>query len=668
MMNTIEQDAKIIVDILEHCEISFSKEDVFFTEIKCKNIMESVIEERINRFNNDNSLKKYDPAMDIRAYDAYYDFGHTAPCWDDIIKFGVPGLKNRIIQYAAQNDSKNSKQFYQAVINVYDALEQFLIRISDIAESEGKTTISRGLRNLTKYAPQNLYEAMQIVIVFFNIITFVECTTARTIGRLDRMFIPFYDKENFYETGNLIDAFIEELDRYKVGANIPFMIGGRDVEGKSTVNDMSYLLLDAYVKKKPAHVKLHLLCHNNMPQAIVNQALEGIRNGANSIVFISDNIVIDGLQKLGISLEDAVDYSVVGCYECGAKDEVTCSCNGRVNIAKAIELALNNGVDVLSGIKAGLDVEKTIDSFEDLYQEFLRQLSYLAQCAMEVTNIYESRYPYVHSSPFFSSTYISAVVNGGDLYCDYSAKYNNSSINCMGIATAVDSLVAIKKLVFDDKKMSLENFNNILKSNWENHEILRLVIKNTYPKFGNGCKEIDFFATDIVRHLSDIINNAPNAKGGVFRLGTFSVDNRILYGKLMSASADGRLKGEPISQNAGASFGADREGATAHILSVTAMDATNVVNGSIIDLDLHSSVIKGENGFRVLKSTLDTYLKRGGFGIHYNILDVKTLTDAQKNPKKHPNLQVRLCGWNVKFSELTRSAQDEFINRSIFCE
>ena len=212
--------------------------------------------------------------------------------------------------------------------------------------------------------------------------------------------------------------------------------------------------------------------------------------------------------------------------------------------------------------------------------------------------------------------------------------------------------------------MTLEEFNNILKSNWENQEKLRLIIKNKYPKFGNGDKEVDFIATDIVRKLSDKINNAPNAKGGVFRLGTFSVDNRLLYGKLMSASADGRMQGEPISQNAGATFGTDREGATAHILSVTEMDATDVVNGSILDLDLHSSAVKGENGLRALRATLDTYLKRGGFGIHYNILDIETLIDAQKNPEKYPNLQVRLCGWNVKFSELSPSVQNEFINRA----
>ena len=212
--------------------------------------------------------------------------------------------------------------------------------------------------------------------------------------------------------------------------------------------------------------------------------------------------------------------------------------------------------------------------------------------------------------------------------------------------------------------MSLKQFNDVLKSNWENHENLRLTIKNKYPRYGNGDISVDSFAIEIVKKLSDKINNAPNAKGGVFRLGTFSVDNRILYGKLMSASADGRLQEEPISQNAGATFGADREGATAHILSVTAMDATEVVNGSILDLDLHSSAVKGENGLCALRATLDTYLKRGGFGIHYNVLDAKILKEAQCNPDKYPNLQVRLCGWNVKFSELSPDAQNEFINRA----
>lgn len=664
MKNVIEADANVIVNILDTCEISFSKEDIFFGKIKCRYSMESIIEDRKKAYLSDKSLKKYDPAMDVRAYDAYYDFGHTAPCFDDIVKFGIPGLKKRIMECSKKNLLERAQRFYLAEKKVYDALERFLVRTSDIAIQEGKHQIAEGLRNLVSCAPKNMYEAMQIVILFFNIITYIEGTTARTIGRLDRMFMPFYNQQNSQEAEQLADAFIDELDNYKVGANMPFMIGGIDVEGNSMVNTMSYLLLNSYIKKKPAHVKLHLLCHENIPSDIVDMALDGVREGANSIVFMSDHIVIEGLMKIGASLEDATDYAVVGCYECGAKGEVTCSCNGRVNIPKAIELAMNNGVDVLSGVKAGLNVEQEISSFEDLYQEFLRQLMYLTQCTMEVTNIYERRYPNIHSSLFFSSTYVAAVENGGDLYCDYSAKYNNSSINCMGIATAVDSLVAIKKLVFEDKKMSLKQFNDVLKSNWENHENLRLTIKNKYPRYGNGDMSVDSFATEIVKKLSDKINNAPNAKGGVFRLGTFSVDNRILYGKLMSASADGRLQEEPISQNAGATFGADREGATAHILSVTAMDATEVVNGSILDLDLHSSAVKGENGLCALRATLDTYLKRGGFGIHYNVLDAKILKEAQCNPDMYPNLQVRLCGWNVKFSELSPDVQNEFINRA----
>ena len=192
-----------------------------------------------------------------------------------------------------------------------------------------------------------------------------------------------------------------------------------------------------------------------------------------------------------------------------------------------------------------------------------------------------------------------------------------------------------------------------------------MLVKNKYPKFGRGDVCTDAIATRIVDSLSDTVSYKPNAKGGKGRLGLFSINWRWDLGEKTAASADGRLSGETLSQNTSASFGADKEGATAHLLSVTRLDTSKTPNGAIVDIDLHSSAVRGENGLNALVTSLKTYFRLGGFSVHYNVLDTETLKDAKINPEKYPNLQVRLCGWNVLFSSLSEAEQDEFIARSI---
>lgn len=303
--------------------------------------------------------------------------------------------------------------------------------------------------------------------------------------------------------------------------------------------------------------------------------------------------------------------------------------------------------------------------FDDFYKEFIIQAQNLALNAIAVTDVYEKEYRNLHSSPVLTATYTCALEKGGDLYCDYSAKYNNSSLNALGLATATDAICAIKKLVYDDKDMSLSDFINVLKSDWEGLEQLRLKIKNKYPKFGVADKNADLVAKDIIDNISAVVNGRPNVKGGIYRLGTFSIDWRWEFGQKTAASADGRKKGQTLSQNTSASFGADTLGATAHLLSLCALDATKMPNGSIADIDLHASSVVGENGLNSLVSTLKTFFDLGGFAVHYNVLDTEVLKKAKLSPELYPNLQVRLCGWNVLFNSLTEKEKDEFIARSI---
>ena len=188
---------------------------------------------------------------------------------------------------------------------------------------------------------------------------------------------------------------------------------------------------------------------------------------------------------------------------------------------------------------------------------------------------------------------------------------------------------------------------------------------NQYPKYGQGDIRTDEIAKRTVDVLSDTVSRKPNVKGGSWRLGLFSIDWRWGFGQKTAASADGRRSGETLSQNTSASFGADKEGATAHLISAARIDMSKTPNGAIVDIDLHSSAVRGENGITALVSSLKTYFELGGFAVHYNVLDTDILMDAKKNPEKYPSLQVRLCGWNVLFSTLSEKEKDEFIARSM---
>ena len=233
-----------------------------------------------------------------------------------------------------------------------------------------------------------------------------------------------------------------------------------------------------------------------------------------------------------------------------------------------------------------------------------------------------------------------------------------------GLATATDSLAAIRKLVYEDKTLSLQRLKEILNSDWAGEETLRLMIRNKFPKYGMGDHSVDALAAKIAKDMADFVNQKPNGKGGVYRLGLLSINWRWEFGEKAGASADGRLAGETLSQNISATFGADRQGATAHLLSTAAIDYTLIPNGTVVDIDLHASAAKGEKGLQALMATLKTYFQLGGFAVHYNVLDTEILEEARRNPEKYRNLQVRLCGWNALFTSLSDWEQLEFIARS----
>lgn len=664
-IEVLKNDCEIIEFMLDNCEIEIPEQNRFFGKVNCVGISDVVIAKRKKHIGDLAKAYGYGDGVKAMAYTGYYDFSHTTAEWESVINLGIYGLRCRISEYGKRASDEGAARFYTQLLRVFDAALRFIKRAADKALLSGKNEMATALLNLTEGSPRNLYEALQTSIIYYFLQHFFDGTCLRTLGRLDSLYYPYYKRENKADANAILLDYVKEIDRLEATANIPFALGGTDINGNDLINDLSYAWLESYNNAGTCNTKLHLLCSQHTPDEILKKAFQYIRGGNNSIVFIADERVIAALKKQGSEYADAVHYHVVGCYECGAEGEITCSCNARVNVQKALELALNGGHDMQTGKLIGVECGSLYESFDELYREFERQLVYLSECAMKLTDIYESRYACTHSAPFLSGNYTSALENGGDLYLDYAAKYNNSSLNAIGLATATDSLAAIRKAVFEDRLVTLTELTEILRSNWQGKESFRLLIKNKYPKYGQGNASVDAIAKGIVDLLSATVSCKPNAKGGIWRLGLFSINWRWEMGEKTAASADGRLSGDTLSQNTSASFGADKEGATAHLISAARIDTLKTPNGAVVDIDLHSSAVRGDNGIEALVTSLKAYFALGGFAVQYNVLNTDALIAAKKEPDKYPTLQVRLCGWNVLFSSLTEKEKDEFIARAI---
>ena len=663
--------------VLDNAQLDVREEDFFPERLNHDNIIFRIRDRWIRVLRRDTIrgiLDEHFAAQDGRAYTGNTDLGHCAPDWNAIMTLGYPGLLARVKEAHKGAVTEDQNVFYENAEKALEATIRFIARLADAAEKKGtekSALVAKSLRNLTVGAPANMLEALQLIVIHYNVQTNVERATIRSLGGLDRLLFPFYKKD--IANGTFTDAEIRELFRYfffklysmKVTANIPFYVGGRLPDGSSSINALSYLMIEEYTSLDINDPKIHVRWYDEMPEDFIRLVLTSIRNGRNSFVFVNDNTVEKALIGLGETPEDARNYLVIGCYEpCAAGNEIPCTCAGRANMTKALLTVMTGGVDHYNGAKLG-NVNSDPDSyktFDEFFAAVKAQIATFIDGSMDLIRAYEKYYPTINNAPLLSSTYTSCVEKGADAY-DGGAKYNNSSITVFSVATTADALVAVKRLVYDEKRFTLSEFAKILENNWEGNEKLRLEILRTMPKYGNGIAEVDDLAKELVAFSAECVNGKPNGRGGVFRMGLFSIDYRIVFGQKMGATPDGRLAGEMLSKNMGAVTAMDKEGVTALINSVTNIDYTNSPDGTVLDLMLHSSAAEGEEGLTAMSAILKIYMQRGGFALQINVLAPEVLRAAQAEPEKYATLQVRLCGWNVYFTELSKVEQDELIRQ-----
>ncbi len=594
---------------------------------------------------------------------AVSDFGHTMPDWKRVFSLGIVGILDETERYLTETDlSEEQKNFYLSVKYAYEGMLIYTSRLGDMCEninSPNTLFAAKNLKSLTERKPSTLAEAMQLYFIYYSAQYLTQGNSLRSLGAVDDILYPYYlhDTKNGIcsedDVRELLRCFLFKWNSRHILANMPFNLC-------THTNELTYLILEEYIKLNVPDPKIHVKCSENMPVKAYNMIMDSIRNGNNSFVFVNDGIVKKALINAGIEPQDAEDYTLIGCYEASASGkEIPCTLNGRINMPMAVECVLNRGKKFNSDNLIGTDFGENFDSFEEFYGAVKSQLKKWSELTAEEINRIERQYPNIIQAPFLSATYKSCMEKGKDAYAG-GAKYNNSSICIFGIATIVDELTAIKKAVFEEKIISLSDLKSVLKSNWQNAASLRKTMCE-YPKYGNNADEADELTKDLTEYMSQCINGKENGRGGIYRMGMFSIDWIIEYGKRLGASADGRLAGEAVSKNLSASIGMDKKGVTGIINSVTKIDFTNTPNGSVLDLQLHPSTVSGECGTDIMIGVLKTYFAKGGFAMHINVVDPQTLREAQKNPEKYKNLQVRLCGWNVYFTDLNTEMQNNLI-------
>ncbi len=615
--------------------IAVEPDDYFADKLEHHDLLVALREEW--RAQEDRQEFGSDPPAIAGAWTAHLDVGHTCPGWESLLKHGLVGLRDRAAARAGV--------FYQAVAMVYEGaivlVKRFAAALPD----------SAALAALAEGPPQSFHEALQLAYLQHELQEMENGYSVRSMGRFDRLYHRFYAAD--LAAGRLTRDQAKELLRFfwiKFYAKNRGKLFGKPFLFGPEVNELSYLAFEVYRELQIVDPKLHVRLGERTPQDFLEQVVGCIQAGCTGIVTVNDTAQVAMLCANGKAPEDAADYILIGCYEPAVMGkELNCSGACSVNLARAVELVLATG---------------DFASFDELMAAYLGVLDAQITRAIDRVRREERLWPQISPSPLLSGTMDSCLEQGRDV-SQGGAQYNTSGCLSAGLANATDSLAVIRQLVYEERRCTLAELRAALAANWEGYDELHLTAQYRVPKWGNNDARVDDIAVTITDFLGTRINHEPNARGGVFQAALYAIINTARdYGRHTGALPDGRLAGEPLTMNTGATAGMDKNGATSLINSVTKIDLAQFPNGTVLDIMLHPSVVRGAEGIQTICSMIRSHFAPGGMAIQFNIFDAAELREAQRNPAKYANLQVRVCGWNVRFVDLSPEEQEIYITKA----
>ena len=623
--------------------------------------------------------------------------GHFFPGHENVLKYGI----NNLIKLTQENQERFSKDnekmtFLESVIILLNAVKKFIQRFSilarDMAEGENDSLrqkelyeISDVCKNITENPPQNLKEAIQLIYFTHLICGLEDGGFAISVGRLDQYLYPYFiediklGKIDNEEVQFLIECFFIKLStlwNYVISKGViavegppiaeNVVIGGIDREGNDATNKLSLIILDAYTHIKTVQPTFCVRIHENTSENFIKKVVESIKEGT-SITLLNDQLMIPGLINRGFTLEDAREYAPIGCVEPQHPYKSFGSTNAnQFNVVKCLELTLNNGIDMISRKVYGLKNTKEITSYDTLWNNFGKQISFFIEYMVKTMYFLDKAIAELTPQPFLSATIDNCLDRGLDI-TKGGALYNFTGPQLIGLATVADSLAVIKKAVFEDNLLTYNELVQMLSKNFRGvyngrkGTEWREIFLNKVPKFGNDVDYVDEIAKDVARFYCEEITKHLNYRGGMYNPGIYSTTFHLALGIFTGASADGRKKTEPLSNGIGPTSCMDKNGPTAILNSVKKLRNDLMTNGNSLILAFHPNTLKSE----ILIPLIQTFfIKEGGYQVQFNVVGKETLRNAQKNPSEYTGLVIRVAGYSVYFTELSKSAQDEIIART----
>lgn len=636
---------------------------------------------------------------------------HLAVNYERILKDGLRGYEKRVKEYKATLDLTDPESidkycFYNAVLIVLEAVRNFANRYSvlakDLAEKELNQERKIELLEISRicskvpYEPAETFQEAVQSVWFIQLILQIESNGhSLSYGRFDQYMYPYYDRD--IKNGTIKESealelltclWIKTLTINKVrsqahtlsSAGSPMYqnvtIAGQTIDKKDAVNDLSFLVLKSVAQTRLTQPNLTVRYHKNINKHFLDECVEVMRLGFGMPALNNDEIIIPSFMDWQVKEEDAYNYSAIGCVETAVPGKWGYRCTGMsyINFPRMLLCTMNNGVDLTSNKRftKGYGYFTEMESYEELLKAWDKTIREITRYSVIVENVIDKASERDVPDILCSALTDDCIARGKTIK-EGGAVYDFISGLQVGIANMADCLAAIKKLVYEEKKITRQEFWNAILDDFsspENKKIQEMLIREA-PKYGNDDDYVDQLIVEAYDSYIEEIEKYPNTRynrgpiGGIRYAGTSSISANVGQGMSTMATPDGRNAFEPLAEGCSPAHNSDKNGPTAVFKSVSKLRTNKITGGVLLNQKMTPQMLSTEENRQKLELLIKTFFNRlHGYHVQYNIVSKETLIDAQKHPEKHKDLIVRVAGYSAFFNVLSKKTQDDIIGRT----
>ncbi len=642
--------AEALRKVLENLSCPISVDDEFFGGKDCyssKSLPVGVSEEQYQL------AVKADEKRGRRNFWSGWD--HMLPDYREILSLGIGGIITKAEKSLSKPyRSKKQKEFLKAVIIALEAFSSFILRSSQDMEKAGRNDIAERLKRISRNPPKNLHDAMQLAWIT-HVVLESEGRCHNALGRIDQYLYPFYRKdveEGIIDREVVLHLFCHlwsKIEGFHEVTNI--CIGGLTPDGHDAVNELTYICLEATKLVRSPSTNLSARFHEDSSREYHIACGEVIRTGIGFPAIFNDHVTVPALEGIGIPSEIARDYCMVGCIETMLAGRQQAWGDSRFNLA----LVLSRAIDSIRQDK--LTYKDFAAFFAGQFREEMKK--HVGQINDAIKSFPPDKFP----DPFLSAFTQDCIGKAKDIN-DGGAEFRRfHGIGCVGLANVADSLAAMKKLVFEEKKIKFDELVKVLEADFAGNEHVRHMLLNNAPKYGNDDPYVDTIAAWVVDLFTSECLKYRTADGGRFVANMATNIQNIPCGAEVKATPDGRRAFTPLADAASPNSGRDVKGPTAFIASVSVPDYTKTVGGTVINMKFDPEFFAGERGADIFLGFTRKFVSGGIHELQFNFTGNEMLQAARKDPEKYAGLVVRVSGFSAYFTRLEGKVQDDIIKR-----